>query len=94
MHFGLGQILGLWKWVCQIIPLKTKIVLKRFESDSLRSWETREGHRKSHGKSWNLKSSKGTNPVGSITNRCLGNEATVLPLLPPGCVSDMFYISV
>ena len=62
MHFGLGQILRLLKWVCQIISLKTRIVLKLFESDSLRSWKTREGHRKSRGKSWNLKSSKGYEP--------------------------------
>ena len=42
MHFGLGQILRLLKWVCQIIPLKTRLVLKLFESDSLRV----KGHEK------------------------------------------------
>ena len=45
-------------------PFKNKDSFETFRKRqlNLRSWKTSEGHRKSHGKSWNLKSSKEYEP--------------------------------
>ena len=44
---------------------KTRIILTIFETGSsvnFRSWKTAKSHGKGHGKSWNLKNFKSTNP--------------------------------